>query len=119
MCDSSPTIDLVHLDRWKCFHDSHCIKPLTVSSLTSMAMKSIILITVLVVVLVATQAQAQIAATIPLFNITGNVSCSVNGSIVINGTNPIPPFRNALVQLLCGDPGIVRADSCCYTALKM
>ncbi|KAM0001469.1 putative phylloplanin [Helianthus debilis subsp. tardiflorus] len=66
-----------------------------------MAMKSITLIIALVVVLVATQAEAQLIPRIPVFNITGNVSCSVNGSIAVNSTNPLPPFPNALVQVLC------------------
>ncbi|MFS7924387.1 putative phylloplanin [Helianthus anomalus] len=57
-----------------------------------MAMKSIItLITVLVVVLAATQAKAQRLPAIRLFNITGDVFCSVNGSIAVNGTGIIPP----------------------------
>ncbi|KAJ0602910.1 putative phylloplanin [Helianthus annuus] len=72
-----------------------------------MAMKSITLITVLVVVLAATQAKAQRLPAIRLFNITGNVFCSVNGSIAVNGTGIIPPpFPNALVQLSCN--GILR-----------
>ncbi|KAI7743444.1 hypothetical protein M8C21_011295 [Ambrosia artemisiifolia] len=70
-----------------------------------MAMKSIALITVLVVVLAATQAEAQLfPPRIPVFNIMGNVSCSLNGSVIVNGTTP--PFPNALVQLSCN--GIVR-----------
>ncbi|KAJ0537865.1 putative phylloplanin [Helianthus annuus] len=67
-----------------------------------MAMKSIILITALVAVLVATQAQAQFnfPGVGSRLNISGILSCSANASV--NGTNPIPPFPNAVVQLVCG-----------------
>ncbi|KAM0005142.1 putative phylloplanin [Helianthus debilis subsp. tardiflorus] len=69
---------------------------------TSMAMKSIILINLLVVVLVATQAKARVSPPpFNLFSITGNVSCSLSGNIVVNGTTITPPFPNALVQLIC------------------
>lgn len=61
-------------------------------------MKSIFLITVFVVVIVATQAEAQIVG-LPLtnvINVIGSVSCSVNGSIVVNVTNPPPPFSSKI-----------------------
>ncbi|KAI7743440.1 hypothetical protein M8C21_011291, partial [Ambrosia artemisiifolia] len=66
-----------------------------------MAMKSFILISLLVVVLIATQADAQQLRA----NISGIVTCSVNGSV--NGT--APPFANATVQLTCGGNVIASA----------
>ncbi|KAK1407016.1 hypothetical protein QVD17_38626 [Tagetes erecta] len=73
-----------------------------------MAMKSIILITVLIVVLAATQVVAQTLAD-PEIDISGTVPCSVTGSIAVNGTNRPPPFPNAVVQLSCD--GSVRATA--------
>ncbi|XP_076914459.1 phylloplanin-like [Bidens hawaiensis] len=54
---------------------------------------------------IKTQAKAQV--TVPsVVNVVGNVSCTVNGNVVVNGTIPIPPFPNALVTLSCN--GTVR-----------
>ncbi|MFS7926725.1 putative phylloplanin [Helianthus anomalus] len=73
-----------------------------VSSLTSMAMKSTLLVTLLVVVLVASQAEAQLGGLLGLFNIGGTIFCSANGNTITNATTATPPFANALVQVSCG-----------------
>ncbi|KAL8263690.1 hypothetical protein R6Q59_021820 [Mikania micrantha] len=68
-------------------------------------MKSINLISVLVVVVVATQAKAKL---VNVININANVSCSLNASVVVNGTTPtLSPFPYALTNVVCN--GIVRA----------
>ncbi|KAF5798808.1 putative phylloplanin [Helianthus annuus] len=70
-------------------------------------MKSIILITIFVVVLGSSQTKAQLPSLSlnndGLVNVSGIIYCSVNSTIVVNGSNPTPPFPNALVLLVCGE----------------
>ncbi|KVH91986.1 phylloplanin-like [Cynara cardunculus var. scolymus] len=47
-------------------------------------------------------ADAQLSRLLNLINISGLVSCSLNGNIIANPTTPIPPFPNALVEVSCG-----------------
>ncbi|KAJ0728662.1 putative phylloplanin [Helianthus annuus] len=72
-----------------------------------MAMKFIILITVFIVVLGASQTKAQLPPISlnrdGLINVSGIIYCSVNSTIVVNGSNPTPTFPNALVLLVCGE----------------
>ncbi|KAI7756365.1 hypothetical protein M8C21_011107 [Ambrosia artemisiifolia] len=73
-----------------------------------MALKYIVLLTFLLVVLTPSQTKAQVTPTRPLIGVStlitinGTIFCSLNGTIVVNGSNPTPPFANAQVNLVCG-----------------
>ncbi|PWA34429.1 pollen Ole e 1 allergen and extensin family protein [Artemisia annua] len=68
-----------------------------------MAMKSIVLVSLLVVVFASSQAEAQVPSVSgSLININGTIFCSLNGNIVPNAVTPTPAFANALVQVTCG-----------------
>ncbi|GKB31480.1 pollen Ole e 1 allergen and extensin family protein [Tanacetum coccineum] len=68
-----------------------------------MAMKSIVLVSLLVVVFASSQAEAQLLSRLgSLININGTIFCSLNGNIIPNAATPTPAFANALVQVTCG-----------------
>ncbi|KAI3691573.1 hypothetical protein L6452_31369 [Arctium lappa] len=68
-----------------------------------MAMGGLKCVAFLVMVASASQlAEAQVLGLLNLINISGLVSCSLNGNIIPNAATPTPPFPNALVEVSCG-----------------
>ncbi|XP_024991186.1 phylloplanin-like [Cynara cardunculus var. scolymus] len=68
-----------------------------------MVMAGLKCVAIFVMVALALQlADAQLPGLQNLINISGSVSCSLNGSVIVNATTPTPPFPNALIDVSCG-----------------
>ncbi|XP_073128734.1 phylloplanin-like [Henckelia pumila] len=67
-----------------------------------MALKVLVLISILVVGCVVPMVQGQLFGLLGLLKIQGILYCTANGNIGVNGTTSTPVFPNALVQLQCG-----------------
>ncbi|KZV31141.1 hypothetical protein F511_11854 [Dorcoceras hygrometricum] len=66
-----------------------------------MALKALVLISILVVGCVVPMVQSQLLGLLGLLRIQGILYCTANGNVGVNGTST-PVFPNALVQLRCG-----------------
>lgn len=67
-----------------------------------MAMKSIVLVSLLVVVFASSQAEAQLVTGLldNVIHVNGTVFCSLNGNIVPNAATPTPAFASKLTFLI-------------------
>ncbi|KAJ9699607.1 hypothetical protein PVL29_005465 [Vitis rotundifolia] len=71
-----------------------------------MALKSLLFVSLLVAVAAAPVAEAQLGSIFNLIRIQGNLFCTANGNMGVNGT-ATPVFPNAPVQLQCGAGNVI------------